>query len=74
MKWPDLPPEVINKPEDHTLAIELQKNLFFFPVHQSLNLSAIKRVGSLIGRNRKLKFNDDAYKLEWFKGSKKDFR
>ena len=74
MKWPDLPPEVINKPEDHTLAIELQKNLFFFPVHQSLNLSAIKRVGSLIGSNRKLEFNNDAYKLEWFKGSKKDWQ
>ena len=31
-------------------------------------------MGSLIGSNRKLEFNDDAYKLEWFKGSKKDWQ
>ena len=31
-------------------------------------------MGSLIGSNRKLEFNNDAYKLEWFKGSKKDWQ
>ena len=74
MKWPDLPPEVLSESDNHTLAIELQKNLFFFPVHQSLNISAIKRVGRLIGNKNPVEFNNDDYKLEWFKGSKKDWQ
>ena len=74
MKWPDLPPEVLNKSDDHTLAIELQKSLFFFPVHQSLNVSAIKKVGSLIGKNRNLRLNNDNYKLEWLKENEKDWQ
>jgi hypothetical protein len=74
MKWPDLPPEVLSEPDNHTLAIELQKNLFFFPVHQSLNISSIKRVGRLIGNKNPVELNNDYYKLEWFKGSKEDWR
>jgi lipid II:glycine glycyltransferase (peptidoglycan interpeptide bridge formation enzyme) len=74
MKWPDLPPEVLSESDNHTLAIELQKNLFFSPVHQSLNISAIKRVGSLIGNKNPVELNNDDYKLEWFKGSNKDWQ
>ena len=74
MRWPDLPPEVLSGSDNHTLAIELKNNLFFFPVHQSLNISAIKRVGSLIGNKNPGEFNNEDYKLEWFKGSKKDWR
>ena len=43
MKWPDLPPEVLADPENHRFAHNLEKNLLFFPVHQSLNISAIKK-------------------------------
>ncbi len=35
--WPDLPPEVINKPDVHKVAIEMSKSRIFLPVHSSIN-------------------------------------
>ena len=31
--WPDLPPEVLGKPEAHSVAIDLRRRVVFFPTH-----------------------------------------
>ena len=73
MKWPDLPPEILRVPDNHTQAIKMQKNIFFYPIHQSLNILAIKRIGRLFNDNLDAS-NNDSYTLEWFKGSNKDWK
>jgi hypothetical protein len=35
--WPDLPPEVINEPNVHKVAIEMSKSYIFLPVHSSIH-------------------------------------
>ena len=34
--WPDLPPEVLARPDAHATALSLRRSLIFVPVHQSL--------------------------------------
>lgn len=34
--WPDLPPEVMKKPQDHVNALYVRHTRFYLPVHQSL--------------------------------------
>lgn len=43
--WPDLPPEVAGRVEVHRSAIALRQNLFYLPVHQTLNLREIHACG-----------------------------
>jgi hypothetical protein len=38
LKWPDLPPEVLQNPSKHEVAIALEEKLTFFPVHHRLNI------------------------------------
>jgi dTDP-4-amino-4,6-dideoxygalactose transaminase len=35
--WPDLPPEVLQKPDEHEIAIWLQEHILLLPVHQDLS-------------------------------------
>lgn len=35
--WPDLPPEVAERPEQHRHALAWRKQVLLFPIHQSLN-------------------------------------
>ena len=44
MKWPDLPPEVLKNPNEHSKAIELEK-IFCFPIHQTMRTSVLKSIG-----------------------------
>jgi len=37
LRWPDLPPEVLETPERFPTAIDLAKRLFLIPVHQELS-------------------------------------
>jgi len=39
--WPDLPPQVLNDPLKHKVAIEMRFNRIFFPVHSSVNSELI---------------------------------
>jgi len=50
--WPDLPPQVLNEPLKHKVAIEMRFNRIFFPVHTSVNSDLIK---SSFERFKKLK-------------------
>ena len=43
MTWPDLPPEVLKRQDQHKDAIDMKKNRFFLPVHSSLKLSEIRK-------------------------------
>lgn len=40
--WPDLPPEVRNNPVKHQRAISMRETRIFFPVHHSIDSSAIQ--------------------------------
>jgi len=35
--WPDLPPEVLQRPNTHNIAIEMSESCIFLPVHSSIN-------------------------------------
>lgn len=35
--WPDLPPEVLQKRDEHKIAVRLQKHILLLPVHQDLS-------------------------------------
>jgi lipid II:glycine glycyltransferase (peptidoglycan interpeptide bridge formation enzyme) len=73
MKWPDLPPEVLADPENHPIALELKKTLLFFPVHQSLGISAIKRIGSFLDNDSHEELDVKDYKFEWHNGRKEEW-
>lgn len=45
-RWPDLPPEVSAQFDEHRVAIRLHERLILLPVHQSLSLKQIDRVGT----------------------------
>ena len=40
--WPDLPPEVLQKPGEHKTAIWLQEHILLLPVHQDLSCKQVK--------------------------------
>ncbi|WP_036041422.1 lipid II:glycine glycyltransferase FemX [Leptospira alstonii] len=42
--WPDLPPEILENPVKHRIAIQLRRSCFFLTVHQSLSESKISRI------------------------------
>ena len=73
MKWPDLPPEVFADPENHPVALELEKTLLFFPVHQSLRISAIKRIGRSLGHNTLKKASVMDFKVVWYNGGEQEW-
>jgi len=68
MKWPDLAPEVLAHPEKHSTALEMEKPLLFLPVHQSLQISAMKRMGRLLGVRSHKDPEAENYTLEWQHG------
>ena len=43
LTWPDLPPEVMTESELHKNALNLRKERFYLPVHQTLKLFQIKK-------------------------------
>ena len=52
-KWPDLAPEVQDKPSTHSVACELRKTLLFFPVFNSLHHSINNLVDKCMRNNFK---------------------
>jgi hypothetical protein len=60
MKWPDLPPEVINNIQSHHIANNLYNTNLFFPVHQTLEYSALKKIGDIFQNNED---NNNCYNL-----------
>ncbi len=44
LTWPDLPPEVMAKPEEYFEACRWRRNLLLLPVHQSLSSKQLKRI------------------------------
>lgn len=41
--WPDLPPEVLQHPEYHKTAIELQEKIIFYPIHHGIRPQRMRR-------------------------------
>ncbi len=41
--WPDLPPEVTQKPHQHKVAIQLRNQILFFPIHHSITQNHIEK-------------------------------
>ncbi|MBU0587313.1 MAG: GNAT family N-acetyltransferase [Gammaproteobacteria bacterium] len=41
--WPDLPPEVVAQPKEHSVAIRLRAQRIYLPIHQSLRASTLFR-------------------------------
>lgn len=44
--WPDLPPEVKEKPFQHKIALKLRRSILTLPVHQSLTKSQVEFMAS----------------------------
>jgi len=63
--WPDLAPEVLNKPIEHAVAIDLEKRSVFFPVHHALNISKVLRSFKLKALNIVLDEEVVAFELVW---------
>ena len=70
MDWPDLPPEVLTESENHLVAIELKKTKLFFPIHQGLGISAVKKIGSSFGTKLPETLDENNYEIEWYNGGK----
>lgn len=47
-RWPDLPPEVLSRPDDHRLALTLYENTLLLPVHQSLVERELEFIGDVL--------------------------
>jgi dTDP-4-amino-4,6-dideoxygalactose transaminase len=47
-KWPDLPPEVLEKPSIYREEIELRNNLLFLPIHQTLTKKHLDYIGNVL--------------------------
>jgi lipid II:glycine glycyltransferase (peptidoglycan interpeptide bridge formation enzyme) len=73
MKWPDLPHEVLDDPANHLVAIELEKTLFFFPVHQSLRSSEMQSIYKSFCRYSEKKSSDNCINVVWYSGEKKEW-
>jgi lipid II:glycine glycyltransferase (peptidoglycan interpeptide bridge formation enzyme)/dTDP-4-amino-4,6-dideoxygalactose transaminase len=73
MKWPDLPPEVISDPDNHRIALKLEKTFLFFPIHQSLKISDIKKIGFFFKNKMMNNPSENGYQIEWFKGEKEEW-
>ena len=73
MKWPDLAPEVLADPETHKSALELEKTLLFLPVHQSLGISAIKRIGRFLGNDALKETGAKDFKIVRYNGGKEEW-
>mgnify|MGYP001375914813 CR=1 FL=1 len=43
MTWPDLPPETVNSPEIHNVAIKLRRTRIYLPVHESVSKKQIEK-------------------------------
>ncbi len=68
MRWPELSPEVLADTKNHSVALKLKKTLLFFPIHQSLGLDTIKKIGFFINNNPQNTLGLKDYKIEWYEG------
>ena len=73
MKWPDLPPEVLKNPNEHSKAIELEKNLLFFPIHQTMRTSVLKSIGISVSNIFNGNLKNDSYELEWYSNGRESW-
>jgi perosamine synthetase len=48
-RWPDLPPEVLARPDVHRAALRTYERLALLPVHQSLGSAQLERIGDELG-------------------------
>ncbi len=52
--WPDLPPEVLQKHDEHKTAVWLQEHILLLPVHQDLSKKQVEfmafKVGEIFGK------------------------
>lgn len=49
--WPDLPPEVLDDQDSHSVAIAMRNKCFYLPVHQSLSLGQLLGFGGRLLSN-----------------------
>jgi dTDP-4-amino-4,6-dideoxygalactose transaminase len=47
--WPDLPPEVSDRSDEHETAVWLQEHILLLPVHQDLSDKQVEYILSIIG-------------------------